>query len=382
MRPKRLALLGSTGSIGTQVLQVVAELAGRFEVVGLSAGRNVARLAEQCRTFHPQAVSVVDEEHAEALRREPGLEGVAIHTGEAGLRTIATWPDADLVVVGVTGALGLQPLLAALEAGKDVATANKEPLVAAGELIMRRVRAHGGQFLPIDSEHSAIFQVLRGEDRANVRRLLLTASGGPFRGWTKEQLARVTPAQALAHPTWKMGPKITIDSATLMNKGLEVMEARWLFDVPVDRIEVVIHPQSIIHSLVEFVDGSVLAQMDYPDMRTPIQFALTFPERCPSRRRSLELTTAGPLTFERPDVENFPCLGLAYEAARAGGTWPAVLNAANEVAVQRFLEGEIGFLDIPQAVGAALDRHDGQSEPTLEHILAADAWARAEVRSW
>jgi 1-deoxy-D-xylulose-5-phosphate reductoisomerase len=296
------------------------------------------------------------------------------------LQRLATLPEADLVVVAVTGALGLRPLLAALEAGKDVATANKEPLVAAGQLIMEQVQARNIRFLPIDSEHSAIFQVLQGQDPQALRHLILTASGGPFRDRTRAELEAITVEDALAHPTWNMGPKITVDSATLMNKGLEVLEARWLFDVDVSQIDIVIHPQSIVHSLVEFVDGSVLAQMDYPDMRTPIQFALTFPERVPSARRKLDLGAVGQLTFRPPDFDTFPALQLAYDAARVGGTRPAVLNAANEVAVQCFLERTLGFLDIPRVVGEVMARHDVVPDPDLAAILSADAWAREETR--
>lgn len=376
---KRIVLLGSTGSIGTQVLEVVTELKDHFQVVGLAAGQNVALLAQQCRAFQPQAVSVARADAVPELRQR--LAGMACdcYHGPEGLQRLATLPEADLVVVAVTGMVGLCPLLAALAAGKHVATANKEPLVAAGQLIMAQVGLRKTQFLPIDSEHSAIFQILQGQPRAAVQRLILTASGGPFRGYSRDQLARVTAEEALAHPVWNMGPKVTIDSATLMNKGLEVIEARWLFDIEVSRIAIVIHPQSIVHSLVEFVDGSVLAQMDYPDMRTPIQFALTFPERFPTSRPKLDLSTVSPLIFLPPDFEAFPALQLAYDAARIGGTLPAVLNAANEVAVQKFLERRIGFLDIARVVGKVMARHNVTSSPNLETILAADAWARSEA---
>lgn len=376
---KRIVLLGSTGSIGTQVLEVVTELRDRFEVIGLAAGKNVERLAQQCRTFRPQAVSMAQEEAvAELQQRLPDL-ACDFYYGPEGLERLATLPEADLVVVAVSGIVGLQPLLAALAAGKDVATANKEPLVAAGQLIMEQVRLRKVRFLPIDSEHSAIFQILQGQPAASIQRLILTASGGPFRGRSRAELEKVTVEEALAHPVWHMGSKITVDSATLMNKGLEVIEARWLFDVEPSRIAIVIHPQSIVHSLVEFVDGSVLAQMDYPDMRTPIQFALTFPERLSSSRPRLKLEAMEPLVFLPPDFEAFPALQLAYEAARIGGTLPAVLNAANEVAVQRFLERRIGFLDIARLVGKVMARHTTLPSPTLEAILAADVWARAEA---
>jgi 1-deoxy-D-xylulose-5-phosphate reductoisomerase len=316
---------------------------------------------------------------AELRQRLPGLDCDFYH-GPEGLQRLATLPEADLVVVAVSGIVGLQPLLAALDAGKDVATANKEPLVAAGQLIMEQVRRRKARFLPIDSEHSAIFQILQGQPAAAIQRLILTASGGPFRGRSRAELEKVTVEEALAHPVWNMGPKVTVDSATLMNKGLEVIEARWLFDVEASRIDIVIHPQSIVHSLVEFVDGSVLAQMDYPDMRAPIQFALTFPERLPSPRPRLNLGALDPLVFSPPDCEAFPALQLAYEAARIGGTLPAVLNAANEVAVQRFLERQIGFLDIARLVGEVMARHTVLPSPDLETILSADAWARTEAQ--
>lgn len=373
----RVALLGSTGSIGTQTIDVVNSLGGEYRIVALAAGRNVDLLAEQIAALRPEVVSVADEAARAALRERLGRDRREILVGDEGLAAVATCAAADIVVTAVTGALGLKPILAALQAGKRVAPANKEPLVVAGELIMALARANGQPLVPIDSEHSAIYQCLGGESPDTVQRLLLTASGGPFRKHSREQLAAVTVAEALNHPTWNMGAKITIDSATLMNKGLEVIEARWLFDLPPERIDVVVHPQSIIHSMVEYCDGSVLAQMDYPDMRTPIQFALTYPTRQPSPRRRLEVTSLSGLTFEAPRLDDFPCLGLAYDAARAGGTLPAVMNAANEVAVQRFLDGELSFLGIPALVSRVMGRHEVSPATDLASLLAADAWARA-----
>jgi 1-deoxy-D-xylulose-5-phosphate reductoisomerase len=370
-----IALLGSTGSIGTQTLDVVEALGPEYAVVALGAGRNVEMLAQQVRHCRPRLVSVADEVAAAELRALIG-PGTPIVVGEEGLIEVATCDGADVVVAAVTGALGLRPIVAALEAGKRVAPANKEPLVMAGALLTRLSRARNLPLVPIDSEHSAIYQCLRGEDIRSVQRLVLTASGGPFRGRRREELEGVGAEAALRHPTWKMGRKITVDSATMMNKGLEVIEAQWLFGLDVDKVDVVLHPQSIIHSMVEFVDGSVLAQMDYPDMRTPIQFALTYPRRVPSPRRRLDLTAVGALSFEAPDRETFRCLALAYDAAHAGGTMPCVMNAANEVAVERFLRDEIAFLDIARCVEETMARHEPLAEPSLDELFAADDWAR------
>lgn len=370
----RVAVLGSTGSIGTQTLDVVAALGPEFRIVTLAAGRNVGLLAEQIEAVRPALVSVADPADRAALReRYPGL---AVEAGSDGLIAAATHEVVDVVVTAVTGALGLPAAVAALRAGKRLAPANKEPLVIAGELLTSLSRAAGLPLVPIDSEHSAVYQCLAGAPVEQVARILLTASGGPFRGRSRESMQAVTVADALAHPTWKMGRKITVDSATMMNKGLEVIEAQWLFGLPLEKIEVVVHPQSIVHSLVEYIDGSVLAQMDYPDMRTPIQYALTYPQRRPSSRRRLSLTEVGQLTFEAPDAEVFACLRLAYQAARSGGTMPAVLNAANEVAVDRFLAGEVGFLGIAELVERVMTEHTPAPEPNLDELLAADAWAR------
>jgi 1-deoxy-D-xylulose-5-phosphate reductoisomerase len=380
---KRISLLGSTGSIGEQTLAVVEAFPDRLEVVALAAGHNVAKLAEQVRRFRPARVSVADEAGAEELRNRIGPSNVQIGVGEEGLEAVATQP-AELVVAGLVGAVGLRPTLAAIRAGRDIALANKEVMVMAGALVLREVRSRGVRLLPVDSEHSAIFQALEGQRPEDVERLVLTASGGPLRTWAAERLARATVAEALAHPNWDMGPKITIDSATLMNKVLEVIEARWLFGVPPERIEVVVHPQSIVHSLVEFVDGSVLAQLGPPDMRIPIALALTYPERLPLEGRRLDLAAVGSLDFEAPDLERFPALQLAHAALGGSELAPAVLNAANEVTVDAFLRGIIGFTDIASTNQAVLDVHLGQHPDAgvrdLEDVMEADAWARRMAR--
>jgi len=381
-RHRSLALLGATGSVGVSTLALVERFPDRFRAVALAAGRNVELLAEQVRRHQPQLVSVADDASAAELRaRVPGYTG-KILAGSAGPLAVATHPSADIVLSALVGALGLEPTLAAIDAGKDVALANKEVLVVAGALVTRAARARGVRLLPVDSEHNAIFQALHGHNPAEVKRLILTASGGPFLRHTAAELASVTRADALRHPTWKMGPKITIDSATLMNKGLEVIEAHWLFDVAPERIDVVIHPQSIIHSMVEYIDGSVLSQMSVPDMTIPIGYALAYPERLPlTHLRTLDLPAAGELTFVAPDHERFPCLDLAYRALRTGGTMPAVLNAANEVAVERFLGEEIGYRDVPAVVAAVMDAHTSGPAADLPTLLAADAWARATARA-
>ena len=374
---KALAVLGSTGSVGVSTLALVERFPERFRAVALAAGRNVEVLAEQVRRHRPDCVSVVDESAAAALRaRVPEFAGQVL-VGADGPLAVATHSEADIVVSALVGALGLVPTLAAVRAGKDVALANKEVLVVAGELVTRTARERGVALLPVDSEHNAVFQSLQGHNRADVRRIILTASGGPFLRCTPAELAGVTIAEALNHPTWKMGPKITIDSSTLMNKGLEVIEARWLFDVESDRIDVVIHPQSIVHSMVEYVDGSVISQMAIPDMTIPIGYALAYPERLPlSHLRTLDLPSAGALTFVAPDRDRFPCLDLAYRALRAGGTMPAVLNAANEIAVERFLAGDIGYRDIPALVASVMDAHPTAAANDLDILLEADRWAR------
>jgi len=383
--PKRISLLGSTGSIGRQTLAVVDASPERFEVVALAAGRSVERLAEQVRSFHPQLVSVGDEAGATELRERLGSQCVDIRVGEKGLQAVAEFPS-DLVVSALVGAVGMAPTLAAVRAGRDVALANKEVMVMAGALMTREVRAHNVALLPVDSEHSAIFQALAGQRHEDIDRLILTASGGPFRTWTTEQIASATIEDALNHPNWDMGPKITIDSATLMNKGLEVIEARWLFDTPPNRVSVVVHPQSIIHSLVEFNDSSVLAQLGLPDMRVPIAVALAYPERLPLDLPRLDLAEIGKLDFEVPDRKRFPCLDLAYEALRADEAAPAVLNAANEISVAAFLDGQIRFLEIAETNGAVLNSHVARSVSgelrDLNDVMEADAWARACAREW
>jgi 1-deoxy-D-xylulose-5-phosphate reductoisomerase len=378
---KRIIILGSTGSIGRNALWVAERFRDRFQVVGLGAGRNIDLLSEQVRRFRPRTVAVLTEELARDLRRrlEPGTEVLA---GLDGYQELARLPEGELVLSAMVGAAGLMPTLAAIRSGKDVALANKETLVMAGALVTEEVRRQRGKLLPVDSEHSAIFQALAGHRREDLKRIVLTASGGPFLHAAREELRDATPALALAHPNWRMGPKVTIDSATLMNKGLEVVEARWLFDLDVSQISVVVHPQSIIHSLVEYVDGSVLAQMGIPDMRVPIAYALSHPERLPLDLRPLDLVAMQTLTFLEPDVARFPCLGLAFAACRAGGTMPAVLNAANEVAVEAFLAGRIPFLAIARVVEESLERHRPDLAPAgAEVILEADRWARAEAES-
>ena len=351
---RSIALLGSTGSIGRQVLDVVSRLPERLRVVSLAANRNVELLNEQAKIFRPLVVSVGADE----------------------LTRAATVPEADIVVVAVAGTVGLAPTIEAIKSGKDIALASKEVLVAAGSIVTRLVKEKGVQLLPVDSEHSAIFQCLTGEDRDKVRRLILTASGGAFANYPLEGLADVTVEQALAHPTWSMGRKITIDSATLMNKALEIIEAHWLFGVDASQIEVVIHPQSIVHSMVEFEDGSVMAQLGVPDMRLPIQYALLYPERIDTGLPRLDITTQGTLTFAKPDPARYPALRLAYQAMEAGDTVPAVLNAANETAVALFLDGKIRFPGIYEIVCRVTERHVPVQDPDLSQILEADAWAR------
>lgn len=382
MKPKNIVLLGATGSIGVSTQKVVADLPDQFRLVGLASRENVAGMAAAVRQFQPKAVAMTDPAKAQELSAELGRPVLA---GERGLIDLATLPEADMVVVAIVGTAGLEPALAAIRAGKDLAVASKEILVMAGDLVMREARKHKVNVLPVDSEHSAIFQCLESRQPADVKRLILTASGGPFRQTPREHFARITVAQALKHPSWNMGPKITIDSATLFNKGLEMIEARWLFDVEIDRVDVVVHPQSIVHSMVEFIDGSILAQLSVPDMRYPIQYALTWPRRLPNSMPATDLARIGTLTFEKPDQEKFPSLRLAREAGRACGTMPAVFNAANEVAVARFVAGEIGFTHIFEIVEDVMTLHHASggrwvASPQLDAILAADQWARKEAK--
>jgi 1-deoxy-D-xylulose-5-phosphate reductoisomerase len=377
---KGLSILGSTGSVGGNVLRVVDAFPDRFQVVGLAAGGNVERLAEQVARYRPRVVSVATAAAGEDLARRVDLSGLRLGIGEEGSVSVATHPDARLVVAAAVGAVGLVPTYRALEAGKDVALANKETLVMAGELMVAQARARGGRLLPIDSEHCALHQCLDGRSAAEVRRLVLTASGGPFRTRPRETFAAITPAEALNHPTWSMGRKITIDSATLMNKGLEVIEARWLFDVAPGRIDVLIHPQSVVHSMVEFVDGTVLAQLGVTDMRLPIQYALSHPERWAAAIPGMDWARAMRLDFDVPDRERFPCLGLAYEALERGGSVPATLNAANEEAVSAFLEGRVPFTAIPDTIREVIDARPAAAIATLEDVLEADAQARRTGR--
>ena len=376
---KRIALLGSTGSIGTNCLDVIRHLRSRFQVVALTAYNSTETLADQAAEFHPTLCAVMNEKKVDDLRQRLLGTDIRVRTGSEGLIEAATHPEVDLVVNGLVGAAGLVPTIKAIEAGKDVALANKESLVMAGEFIMGLAHEKGVRLIPVDSEHSGIMQCLHGQRREDVARIILTASGGPFLNRRRDEFQSITPRQALEHPTWTMGPKITIDSATLMNKGLEVIEAQWLFSTPTSHIEVMIHQQSIVHSMVEFTDGSILAQLGMPDMKLPIQIALTFPERLNSHCSRIDFAQVSMLTFEKPDTEKFPCLGLAFRAAEQGGTAPAVLNAANEVAVHAFLDNRIPFEGIPSLIEETLTGHEGIDHPSLEEILAADEWARHDT---
>jgi 1-deoxy-D-xylulose-5-phosphate reductoisomerase len=380
-RRRRVVILGCTGSIGQSALKVAADIPERMEIVGLAAARSVDAFVEQVRTWRPLCTALADPQAAAEARASLGTGGPEILEGEAGLCALATLPEADLVLVAIVGTAGLKPALAAIEAGKDIAVASKEILVLAGEAVMEAARRKGVRVLPVDSEHNAIFQCLEGRRPEEVSRLLLTASGGPFRTWPAERLAAVTPREALKHPTWEMGRKISVDSATLFNKGLEMIEARWLFDIPMARVEVVVHPQSIIHSMVEFVDSSVLAQLSATDMCFPIQYAVTWPERVPNRLPPIDFAQLSKLEFEAPRTADFPALGLARWAGETGGTLPAVLNAANEVAVASFLEGRCSFPAIWQTVEAVMQRHATLRQPGLEALLGADAEARAAAHA-
>ena len=374
---RRVIILGSTGSIGTQALDVIRRNPDRFEVAGLAAGSSHELLVGQVREFMPPVVAVTDETAAVELKAAiAGLRSVDILTGSEAPELMARDLEADLVLNAMVGEAGLAPTLATLQSGKTLALANKESLVVGGELVMDLVKSEPERLVPVDSEHSALAQCLRGERKEEVRRVLITASGGPFRGWSREELAKASVKDALAHPTWKMGPKITIDSATLMNKGLEVIEAHYLFGLDYAQIDVVVHPESIVHSLAEFTDGSTMAQLSTPDMRLPIQLALGHPDRLPSGIAPLDLPTLGRLTFEELDREAFPALDLCYRAGRAGLTFPAVLNAANEVAVMGFLEAKIPLTGIPEVVSAVLDEHEPASVVSLVNLDRADGWAR------
>ena len=378
---KTISILGSTGSIGRQTLDVVDQM--RVRVVALTCGSSLERMTEQCKKYQPLLAVMGTEELAKQLRTALGDQKIEILWGKEGLMKAAAHPEADTVITAVVGMMGLEPTLAACRAGKRIGLANKETLVCGGELVMAEAKAHGAEIIPVDSEHSAIFQCLMGcRDRSEVRRLILTASGGAFYGKTREELRVAKKDDALKHPNWKMGPKITIDCATLLNKGLEFIEAMRLYSMPPEKIGVVVHRQSIIHSLVEYHDGAVMAQLGTPDMRIPIQLALTYPNRMPSPAPDLDLLTCGPLTFAEPDYENFPCLGMAMEAARVGGTACVVLNGANEEAVAAYLRDEIGFYDISDSIRYALDTIPVIQNPTLEQILEADKQARQAARTY
>jgi 1-deoxy-D-xylulose-5-phosphate reductoisomerase len=378
---KNVVLLGSTGSIGTSTVKVAEDLPDQIRLVGLAAGGNSELLLEQTRKHKPAVVSIADPAKAQELQNTLGVS-TQVFCGDEGLLKLATLPAADIVLIAIVGTAGLQPALAAIRAGKDIAVASKEILVMAGETVMNEARKHGVRVLAVDSEHSAIFQCLDGKPGSSVRKLWLTASGGPFRDktlWPKEKFPEITVERALKHPSWVMGRKVTLDSATLFNKGLEMIEARWLFDIEMARVGVVVHPQSIVHSMVEFVDGSLIAQLSTPDMCLPIQYALTYPDRAASERVQTDFPKIGALTFEAPDVERFPALELARRAGETGGTLPAVLNAANEIAVEAFVNRKINFPQITEIVRRTMDAHQTVLHPALERILEADAWARREA---
>ncbi len=376
---KRIAILGSTGSIGKNALRVIDSLGPQYEVIALSAHSSVELLAEQARRYKPGFVAITNSDYAGQLRGFIGDLDIEILAGPDALIKIAELQEVDVVLTAVVGAAGLPAVFAAGRKGKRLAIANKEPLVIAGELLKKEIKKNGGVILPVDSEHSAVFQAMQSGSKEEVNKIILTASGGPFRQATVEDIQNVTLEQALAHPVWDMGPKITIDSATMMNKAFEIIEARWLFDIPVEKIEVLIHPESIVHSIVEFVDGSMIAQLGQPDMCLPIQYALTYPARVVGIARALRLEEIGTLTFEKPNLATFRALSLGYEVARTGGTAPVVFNAANEAAVEEFLAGRIKFVNIIEIIENCLNRHNVKTTVSLEEVLEADAWARREV---
>ena len=378
---KRLAILGSTGSIGVNTLDIVRQFPEKFEVVSLSAGMNIQLLKKQILQFRPKWVSVLNKELSETLQRElPNIPVKIVH-GVEGLIQVATHPEVDLVVSAIVGAVGLIPTLSAIKAGKVIALANKESLVMAGKIMMDEAKRNHAQILPVDSEHSAIFQALLGHQKEDVHRLILTASGGPFLNLPLNRLHEVTAKEALNHPHWEMGKKVTIDSASLMNKGLEVIEAHWLFNIPIEKIVVQIHPQSVVHSMVSYIDGSIVAQMGIADMRIPISYALSFPYRLPLNLPPLDLSQIGGLTFSLPDPERFPCLRLAYRSIEIGETMPAILNATNEIAVNAFLEGSLKFTDVPLLLQRVMEEHEVKSAHTIEDILRADQWARERSKA-
>jgi 1-deoxy-D-xylulose-5-phosphate reductoisomerase len=378
---KKITILGSTGSIGCSALDVIEKNPERFQVEALAAGRNIKLLKKQIEKFNPKVIAVSSKESAIKLREALNIKcKVKIFYGEEGLKDIASFPSSDIVVSAISGSAGLIPTLAAIEAGKDIALANKETMVMAGKIVNQRAIKKKVKIIPVDSEHSAIFQCLEGHKLQNLRRIILTASGGPFLNFTRSELKKVSLSQTLCHPNWKMGKKITVDSASMMNKGLEVIEAKWLFNLNISDIDVLIHPQSIVHSMVEFIDGTFLAQMGIPDMKIPIAYALTYPERISNDLQFLNLVKTGNLEFHNPDINKFPCLGLAYKAGICGGTAPVVLNAADEVAVAAFMEKKIRFIDLPKIMEKILSLHNSINNPSLDDILQADLWAKRETK--
>lgn len=378
---KKIAVLGSTGSIGLNSLRVIELNPEKYKVVALTAGRNIDLLLQQIEKFKPTAVAILEEDLAEHLRARLGNAGPAVHAGEEGFVRLATMDMVDTVISAMTGAAGLVPTYAAIQAGKDIALANKETMVMAGPLVMDLAKKQGVSIIPIDSEHSAILQSLQGHPREDLSRIILTASGGPFREWTREEMRSATPEQAMRHPNWNMGQKVSIDSATLMNKGLEIIEAKWLFDLDLDQISILIHPQSIVHSMVEYRDGSIIAQMGVPDMITPISYALSFPRHMKTPLPRLKFEEIGALSFEKPDLTRFKCLALALRALKMGESMPAVMNGANEIAVESFLKGRIGFLQIPALIKKTMEAHQTFSMDRIEKVIEADGWARDKARA-
>jgi len=379
MAKKRISILGSTGSIGVNTLDVISKFPDKFQVISLSANRNISLLEKQIKTFKPKEIALYDSIMAKKLDKKLG-KGKKVFSGIEGLNRIVENPEVDLIVSAIVGAIGLIPTYQGIKAGKDIALANKESMVIGGDLITKEAKRRKAKILPIDSEHSAIFQSIEGHRREDIRKIILTASGGPFINISKKEMEKVTPEQALKHPNWKMGKKITIDSANMMNKGLEAIEAKWLFDIDMDKIQVLVHPESIIHSMVEYIDGSVVAQLGIPDMRIPISLALAYPERLPNALPSLNLVKYGKLTFFEPDLDKFPCVHLAYEAGKKGGTMPAVLNASNEEAVMAYLSKKISFKEIPDIIKSTMKNHKNKVINKLEDILEADCWAREYAR--
>ncbi|MBN2589758.1 MAG: 1-deoxy-D-xylulose-5-phosphate reductoisomerase [Sedimentisphaerales bacterium] len=379
---KKIAILGSTGSIGTNALRVIEALGDEYQVLALSAHSNIELLAQQVKKYKPEFIAITNPDYAKEIHELVGNNDIEILTGPNGMVEIAQLDEVDILLAAVVGSAGLPALLAAAEKGKRLAIANKEPLVIAGQMLLEKTKESGGSILPVDSEHSAIFQSMQSGKREEIYKIILTASGGPFRKLSSKEIENVTREQALEHPTWDMGPKITVDSATMMNKAFEVIEARWLFDMPVDKLDVVIHPESIIHSLVEFVDGSIIAQLGKPDMCLPIQYALTYPERVEGIVNRLRLEEIGNLTFFEPNLEVFRGLKLGFEVARTGGTTAVVFNAANEAAVEEFLAGRIRFVNIVELIEHCLNKHSNKNDVSLEELLETDSWARKEVKNY